>query len=127
MRPRLRLPPPLLALLLAGCAPRSGDGDADARLCAPTLSAVRYRYADADVGALRRFGQSPLGTVAFSDHTPPTNPITNGGATLGRVLFYDVRLSRNDRIACSGCHHQAFRWTRFPGTGLMSVFALRRS
>lgn len=34
------------------------------------------------------------------------NPITNAGATLGRVLFYDKRLSRNDTISCSSCHRQ---------------------
>jgi len=32
--------------------------------------------------------------------------ITNHGATLGRVLFYDKKLSLNNRIACASCHHQ---------------------
>ncbi|GAB5536522.1 MAG: cytochrome c peroxidase [Rubricoccaceae bacterium] len=40
------------------------------------------------------------------DTTPADNPITNAGATLGRVLFYDVRLSRNETIACASCHRQ---------------------
>lgn len=40
------------------------------------------------------------------DNTPPGNPITNLGATLGRVLFYDKRLSRDDTIACASCHQQ---------------------
>jgi len=35
------------------------------------------------------------------------NPITDAGATLGRVLFYDKRLSKNDSISCSSCHQQA--------------------
>ncbi len=36
------------------------------------------------------------------------NPaITNHGATLGRVLFYDKKLSLNNTIACGSCHHQA--------------------
>lgn len=35
-----------------------------------------------------------------------TNPITDLGATLGRVLFYDKRLSRNDSVSCSTCHQQ---------------------
>jgi len=35
------------------------------------------------------------------------NPqITNTGATLGRVLFYDPQLSLNNRIACASCHKQ---------------------
>ncbi len=34
------------------------------------------------------------------------NPISNNGATLGRVLFYDKKLSLNNQIACASCHHQ---------------------
>jgi cytochrome c peroxidase len=40
------------------------------------------------------------------DNTPPDNQITDLGATLGRVLFYDQRLSRNDTVSCASCHHQ---------------------
>ncbi len=37
----------------------------------------------------------------------PSNPkITNAGATLGRVLFYDPQLSLNNSISCASCHHQ---------------------
>lgn len=41
------------------------------------------------------------------DNTPADNPVTNYGATLGRVLFYDTRLSANDTISCGSCHVQA--------------------
>ena len=41
------------------------------------------------------------------DNTPAGNPITNEGATLGRVLFYDKSMSKNNTIACASCHHQA--------------------
>lgn len=34
------------------------------------------------------------------------NSITNKGATLGRVLFYDKNLSSNNTISCSSCHKQ---------------------
>ncbi len=40
------------------------------------------------------------------DNTPSDNPVTDAGATLGRVLFYDTRLSANNTIACGSCHHQ---------------------
>jgi cytochrome c peroxidase len=33
-----------------------------------------------------------------------SNPVTDAGATLGRVLFFDPRLSRNDSLACASCH-----------------------
>lgn len=32
--------------------------------------------------------------------------ITNEGATLGRVLFYDKKLSINNLVACASCHKQ---------------------
>ncbi len=38
------------------------------------------------------------------DNTPSDNPLTNEGATLGRVLFYDVNLSQNRTISCASCH-----------------------
>ena len=34
------------------------------------------------------------------------NPVTNEGATLGRVLFYDKNLSFNNTVSCATCHHQ---------------------
>ena len=34
------------------------------------------------------------------------NPITDAGATLGRVLFYDTSLSIDDTVSCSSCHIQ---------------------
>lgn len=44
------------------------------------------------------------GPVANADNTPPNNPITNAGATLGRVLFYDKQMSLNNSLACASCH-----------------------
>lgn len=35
------------------------------------------------------------------------NSISDKGATLGRVLFYDTNLSSNNTISCSSCHIQA--------------------
>jgi cytochrome c peroxidase len=41
------------------------------------------------------------------DNTPPDNPLTDDGATLGRVLFYEKRLSANGTTSCASCHVQA--------------------
>jgi cytochrome c peroxidase len=43
-----------------------------------------------------------------NDNTPANNAITNNGATLGRVLFYDKQLSKNNTISCASCHKQEF-------------------
>ncbi|WP_300532103.1 cytochrome c peroxidase [Maricaulis sp.] len=47
-------------------------------------------------------------SIAARDNTPNNNPLTNAGATLGRVLFYDTRLSVNNTVSCASCHVQAF-------------------
>ena len=44
--------------------------------------------------------------IAAADNTPDDNPVTDDGATLGRVLFYDTRLSANDSVTCASCHRQ---------------------
>ena len=75
---------------------------------------VRAEDGVIDLGALPNYARQPKPSYIFSDNTPTAsggpgvvpNPITNTGATLGRVLFYDKRLSRNDTISCSSCHHQ---------------------
>ncbi len=46
-----------------------------------------------------------------SDNTPEINPITNMGATLGRVLFYDKSLSANNTISCASCHQQSMAFS----------------
>lgn len=34
----------------------------------------------------------------------PDNPLTSEGIALGKMLFYDTRLSGNNRISCASCH-----------------------
>lgn len=49
------------------------------------------------------FRQQP---ILGQDNTPANNPVTDAGAALGRVLFYDKRLSQNRTVACASCHQQ---------------------
>jgi cytochrome c peroxidase len=65
------------------------------------LPETPYRYADLDLPAHYK---TPL--MQRFDNTPADNPVTNDGATLGRVLFYDTRLSANNTVSCSSCHVQ---------------------
>lgn len=44
--------------------------------------------------------------VGDANNTSADNAISNAGATLGRVLFYDQRLSHNDSTSCASCHKQ---------------------
>jgi cytochrome c peroxidase len=63
------------------------------------------------------------------DNTPPDNPLTNDGATLGRVLFYDTRLSANDTTSCASCHIQAHAFSdpRPASTGFHGARTDRRA
>ena len=97
--------------LLAGCA---GDGPTAASqldndgLPAPRLPATLFSYRDAANLLPAHFTVTgPDGSVASADNTSGTNPVTDAGATLGRVLFYDVRLSLNNTVSCASCHLQS--------------------
>jgi len=61
------------------------------------------KYAVTDLPGQYVFGP---GAPTNADNTPVDNPITNAGATLGRVLFYDRKLSKNNLVACASCHQQ---------------------
>jgi cytochrome c peroxidase len=60
-----------------------------------------YNYADLDLPA---HFKTPF--MQGLDNTPKDNPVTDPGATLGRVLFYDTRLSANNTVSCGSCHVQ---------------------
>src|SRR5262245_29549098 len=65
------------------------------------LPATPYRYANVELPAY--FKQAG----GNHDNPPADNPLTDAGATLGRVLFYDTRLSANNTTSCGSCHVQA--------------------
>jgi len=60
-----------------------------------------YNYANLP---LPTFLQAPQ--FQNMDNTPSFNPTTDDGATLGRVLFYEKKLSRNNTVSCANCHKQ---------------------
>lgn len=73
----------------------------------PTLPDTPFNYANQDLPSYYTQPNAALGDVDETDNTPGNNPITDAGATLGRVLFYDKKLSANDTTACASCHIQA--------------------
>lgn len=73
----------------------------------PTLPSTPYDYSTLNLPAhftTNASGSSLPTSINGTDNEPLTNPITNEGATLGRVLFYDKKLSANGTISCSSCH-----------------------
>ena len=90
---------PLLVLVLLSSAALSASRAAARSIL--NLPAAPYRYASVELPAhFRHSGPS-------HDNTPPENPLSDDGATLGRVLFYDTRLSANNTTSCASCHVQA--------------------
>jgi cytochrome c peroxidase len=67
----------------------------------PMLSSTLFSYMAVRLPSYLKEGQ-----LDELDNTPADNPISDHGATLGRVLFYDRQLSRNNTVACGSCHLQ---------------------
>lgn len=61
---------------------------------------VKHNEQEPDINYSYNY-ESVAQVAANSGHT-----ITNAGARLGRILFYDTRLSANNTIACASCHKQ---------------------
>lgn len=59
-----------------------------------------------DLENLNNYANQSIPAYITKDNTL-ANPISDKGATLGRVLFYDKNLSSNNTIACASCHKQA--------------------
>ncbi|GEA51702.1 cytochrome-c peroxidase [Vibrio inusitatus NBRC 102082] len=101
-----------LTATLVGCN-SSDDSDDDTiqneNTSVPTLPEENFNYANLNLPEHLTQNDFP-GRFQFQyaatdfDNTPVDNTVTNAGATLGRVLFYDKRLSANGTISCSSCH-----------------------
>ena len=92
------------------------DADRDGRMNEDEIRTLRDAFGGIDVPVLpdEPYGYTDVDRPDWLDpeelreldNTPPDNPVTNHGAALGRVLFYDRQLSRNNTIACASCHLQ---------------------
>jgi len=62
-------------------------------------------YLNIDFNNLSNYAFQTTPVYITKDNTV-ANPITNEGATLGRILFYDKNLSSDNTVSCSTCHQQ---------------------
>jgi cytochrome c peroxidase len=121
-------------LIVSACG---GGGGASTQNVTVATPAAVANVLNVQLGALNNYAAPALpayydATVAARDNTPDGNPVTDAGATLGRVLFYDKHLSINDTLACASCHAQgngfsdAARFsTGFSGTTFTTAHAMR--
>lgn len=66
------------------------------------LPATPFKYSNIPLP-----GYLTTANIVGQINTPTNNIITDDGATLGRVLFYDKNLSFNNTVSCASCHKQA--------------------
>lgn len=96
-----------MAALIFSCTPTEDIVDMEETIVTADLSDALelptefFNYANPDLP-----NHFITGQVAGIDNTPNNNPVTDEGATLGRVLFYDVNLSGNNTVSCASCHIQ---------------------
>lgn len=78
---------------------------------------VRKSYTDEEYTVLSQTLDLPTGVEEYLNVSLPKHmessgfsisggEISNHGATLGRVLFYDKKLSKNNTVSCASCHEQ---------------------
>lgn len=56
--------------------------------------------------------ESPLGLPpSLAEYIPADNPMTPAKVELGRQLYFDRRLSRDNTVSCATCHDPNLGWT----------------
>lgn len=103
---------------------QQNGADCRDNVLSPGLPTVSYNYSHQPLP-----GYFDMPAVSDQDNTPDANKITDWGATLGRVLFYDKTLSINKSISCAGCHKQelSFSDDKALSTGFAGGFTKRNA
>lgn len=104
----------LIAISLLSCSNHDNNSTTDLY---PNVTATFS--GKIDLNNLSNYANQSKPAYITKDNTTG-NPITDKGATLGRVLFYDKNLSSNNTISCASCHIQAnaFGDTEIASTGV---------
>jgi len=92
---KLRLFIFLLALLIIACNKGNLQEDFQSDLNAP----------------LRPYNLQIPNYFSRNFQLPTDNPLTEQGVELGRMLFYDKRLSSDNSVSCASCHKQEFAFS----------------
>lgn len=95
--------PAFLVLCLCSC---SKDEDSEYVPADPYPNITAAFGDNIDLDLLGNYANQAVPAYITKDNTQ-NNPITDKGATLGRVLFYDKNLSANNTVSCASCHIQA--------------------
>ncbi|WP_062053983.1 cytochrome-c peroxidase [Aquimarina longa] len=90
----------LILLVLISCTKKSTSKDAD-YIPVPFTRTEEFKALELDRKARRTFGALPI------DAENPKNPTTQDKITLGKLLYFDKRLSKDNTQSCNTCHNIA--------------------
>ncbi|MBM3723974.1 MAG: c-type cytochrome [Acidobacteria bacterium] len=76
---------------------------------AAAASALLLFGQESNKGAARSGPAIPLGLLPVQ--FPRDNPYSADKAELGKLLYFDKRLSKDNTVACASCHHPKFAYT----------------
>ncbi|MEZ4966832.1 MAG: cytochrome c peroxidase [Saprospiraceae bacterium] len=100
------------AILFSACKKE----DVSSPVTPPTDAEIVSKYLNLDLDNYENYAAPDYpvhydANILAMDNAPSINPVTDRGATLGRVLFYDKQLSINNTVACASCHIQQLGFT----------------
>ena len=96
----------ILSFILMGTYACKDDSEIIGKPLGNTYQAIKTKFGTKiDLENLANYATQHIPSYITKDNTA-NNDITDKGATLGRVLFYDKMLSVDNTIACASCHKQ---------------------
>ena len=107
-----------LLLTQAGCpstdqSPPPASGGSPGTTSAPAASAEAPAPAAGVVGTPVE-AKVPAGLPALP--IPENNPLTEEKIALGKMLYFDTRLSKDGTVSCATCHDPSMAWTEHRAT-----------
>lgn len=102
----------LLLLLVFGFSNcKDDDTIVDDVLVKSEYAAMREKFKGViDFDKLENYAHQTTPSYITKDNSM-ANPVTDKGATLGRILFYDKQLSLDNTISCGSCHKQSLAFS----------------
>lgn len=98
----------------AAVAPAKPESDA-AKAAQPAKAPIELAQATAPkVESPAAVGEVPLGLPAIS--IPSDNPMTPEKIELGKMLYFDKRVSKDGSVSCATCHDPTMAWTEHEPT-----------
>ena len=96
----------LLVIFIAACSKNDDNYES-----VPRFSAVEAVFGETiDLENLHNYANQNVPFYITKDNSGG-NLISDKGATLGRILFYDKNLSSNNTVSCASCHQQALAFS----------------